>query len=362
MILEIQYIESNRNDRVQIQGNKCVIGRSTKADLQIDMDCFSRHHLQIDWDGKQFFVTDLNSTNGVYINGERIEPNNKTVFNSFFPLEIASRVSIMAHADEELSAAKSAPSPSFGSSSEPSSSHKTQTKTKAINDLPSSKSKTSKTDETIKSKTNSKPKNSALMLPLLVVLAGGGYFAYNYLQKLDESATAEAQAPASNKADVGLAPEMNIASEELKNIRQNQCAEMNGICESIKLVRPQEALMVKDDKLIVYVNLEAFASEIESATFSKQKLENQEEYFAGFYAFHPAVIAEAKKRKLAYVVAVGINPLDDIIRIKLSAAVDVKKSPELTAEFHKSFFSNIFFGGAFRPFKVDLKPYMKITR
>ena len=95
MLLEVQYLESNRIEKVQIPGNKCIVGRSPKANLQIDMECFSRMHLEIEWDGKQFYATDLNSTNGVIFNGEKLQAGTKVLINSFFPLEVASIVAIV---------------------------------------------------------------------------------------------------------------------------------------------------------------------------------------------------------------------------------------------------------------------------
>ena len=49
-----------------------IIGRSSKADIQIDQEAVSRNHCKIINTGKSIMLRDLGSTNGTYVNGERI--------------------------------------------------------------------------------------------------------------------------------------------------------------------------------------------------------------------------------------------------------------------------------------------------
>ncbi|HEY7908672.1 MAG TPA: FHA domain-containing protein, partial [Thermomicrobiales bacterium] len=48
------------------------IGRAGDNDLVLDDPQVSRRHAQVRWNGAQYLITDLNSTNGVYVNGERV--------------------------------------------------------------------------------------------------------------------------------------------------------------------------------------------------------------------------------------------------------------------------------------------------
>ncbi|MHB8648041.1 MAG: FHA domain-containing protein, partial [Thermomicrobiales bacterium] len=48
------------------------IGRASENDLVLDHPQVSRRHAQVRWDGAQYVISDLNSTNGVYVNGERM--------------------------------------------------------------------------------------------------------------------------------------------------------------------------------------------------------------------------------------------------------------------------------------------------
>lgn len=50
-----------------------VVGRSSKADIQIDQESVSRNHARIGSDGKSVTIEDLGSTNGTYVNDEPIE-------------------------------------------------------------------------------------------------------------------------------------------------------------------------------------------------------------------------------------------------------------------------------------------------
>lgn len=50
----------------------CTVGRSRDCDLQLNLDRISRHHLRLRLDGEQLLVEDLGSTNGTFVNDERI--------------------------------------------------------------------------------------------------------------------------------------------------------------------------------------------------------------------------------------------------------------------------------------------------
>ncbi len=49
-----------------------ILGRQESADIYLDDPKISRHHAQIYHDGKNFYIKDLNSTNGIKVNGERV--------------------------------------------------------------------------------------------------------------------------------------------------------------------------------------------------------------------------------------------------------------------------------------------------
>ncbi len=50
-----------------------LIGRSKDCDLQIKDDCVSRNHVKIIFDGERWWVRDMESSNGTYLNGTQIQ-------------------------------------------------------------------------------------------------------------------------------------------------------------------------------------------------------------------------------------------------------------------------------------------------
>ena len=57
---------------VHVLGRRTTIGRTPDNDLQIDASFISRHHAVLLISGQQTVIEDLNSTNGVHVNGHRI--------------------------------------------------------------------------------------------------------------------------------------------------------------------------------------------------------------------------------------------------------------------------------------------------
>lgn len=65
------------------------IGRSAKADITLAEEGISRIHCEIDVnESGETYVTDMGSTNGVQIDGKKIKPHTKTLYNSFLSLSL----------------------------------------------------------------------------------------------------------------------------------------------------------------------------------------------------------------------------------------------------------------------------------
>lgn len=63
------------NQTYQLRLGNNVIGRDPGCDLRLDADRVSRRHAVIAWDGSRALLSDLNSTNGTFVNGQRLAPN-----------------------------------------------------------------------------------------------------------------------------------------------------------------------------------------------------------------------------------------------------------------------------------------------
>jgi hypothetical protein len=77
-----------------------LIGRSNKCDVCIIEEGLSRQHCAIDYVDGSFFITDLGSANGVFINGLRIPPHEKIPFDSFNTLSIAHLDCVVVFSEE----------------------------------------------------------------------------------------------------------------------------------------------------------------------------------------------------------------------------------------------------------------------
>ncbi len=55
-----------------LAGEETIIGRSLQATICIESDLLSRRHAELRKLGAEYRLTDLNSSNGVYLNGVRV--------------------------------------------------------------------------------------------------------------------------------------------------------------------------------------------------------------------------------------------------------------------------------------------------
>lgn len=62
--------------RIPLAQDTTVIGRSSKCQVQIDQESVSRNHARIQFNGTQYTIRDLGSTNGTYVNDDLIDEVN----------------------------------------------------------------------------------------------------------------------------------------------------------------------------------------------------------------------------------------------------------------------------------------------
>ncbi len=60
------------NQRRESSAKRLIVGSANDADLVLDNPTISRRHCQLDWQNGAWHIVDLNSTNGTYVNGQRL--------------------------------------------------------------------------------------------------------------------------------------------------------------------------------------------------------------------------------------------------------------------------------------------------
>jgi uncharacterized protein involved in exopolysaccharide biosynthesis len=66
-----------------------IIGRGPNAQVRVDDGAISTKHAKIVWDGKHHTLVDLGSTNGTFLNGRRLEPNEAVTLNFGDSIQVA---------------------------------------------------------------------------------------------------------------------------------------------------------------------------------------------------------------------------------------------------------------------------------
>lgn len=84
-----------------INNSKTTIGSDLTCDIVVSEDQISRKHIVIHKEGDEFFVIDQGSTNGSYLNEERLIPGRRVEFTSYFPVRLGSSVLVSLVSDEE---------------------------------------------------------------------------------------------------------------------------------------------------------------------------------------------------------------------------------------------------------------------
>ena len=100
--MRIEIIVGNEEPQVfNLNKPKLVIGSQESCDVVLSTGGISRKHITILNENDNYFVIDQGSTNGSYINEERLVPGRKTEFTSFFPLRLGDNVLVTLLSDSD---------------------------------------------------------------------------------------------------------------------------------------------------------------------------------------------------------------------------------------------------------------------
>lgn len=77
-------------ERVQIQAGSCILGRDPSVDIQVDSPFVSRQHAEIHRVGGYWYITDLFSKNGIFINQVRVAPGDPVALHNQDVVQVGS--------------------------------------------------------------------------------------------------------------------------------------------------------------------------------------------------------------------------------------------------------------------------------
>src|SRR5690606_19797388 len=84
-----------------INSAKMTLGSAETCDVIISAEGISRRHLTVIAEDDQYFVIDQGSTNGSFINEERLVPGRRVEFTSFFPVRLGDNTLLSLISDDE---------------------------------------------------------------------------------------------------------------------------------------------------------------------------------------------------------------------------------------------------------------------
>ena len=278
-----------------------VIGRSNRCDFPVADDSLSRTHAQIDYIDGDFYVTDLGSSNGVFIDGNKIPPNEKQKFNSFQQLSIATLECVVEDTSDApvipLAQSKKKPDLKTGESSE----HATGIRhikqpAKEASTSPRRQSQPSKT----KPASDKKSQTKTLIAPVLILLLAGGAFIYfKGFEETDQNLNPDEKLVASNVPE-SMRDVKDDFGDYLLVYANNGCTQDSSLCQELKLSGQQGEGVVRNPKE-VYLFLTP-PGHYEDPAFNKIKEHPEVNDIIGLYLLlNSSLMQEFSKKSIAQV-------------------------------------------------------------
>lgn len=236
--MRLEIIVNNEDPLIYpLNREKIVIGSGDTCDIIIKNKNVSRKHLVIINKNETFFVVDQGSTNGSFLNEERLVPGSSVEFTSFFPVRLGDNILLTLLSDEDAQ--------SYGEEqsltekiSEPEPAREESTKMISLKDLKKSSTaglvkKRAKTIEKKKAPAKKKAKKNFNLMGFfcLVIVGGAAYYNLVIARKAKEEAAAAAELLAQQ------------ASNEVVLISKKKLA-------TGPIVRPEETLLAEIPKVM----------------------------------------------------------------------------------------------------------------
>ena len=243
--------------------SEVTIGRGQKADFIVRDDSLSRLHAKIELINHQFFITDLESSNGVFLDGKRLVVNQKTPFSTFLVLQLGPVECLVSDSSDNSAVNYAQP---MKSSLQADAADELSKITKAARNINRNALNSS-------SPVSKKETKSGNQFPLIaaVVLGLFGFVAYLQL-KPDETAevtapletapapVAPTQAPVAEPVQVEAAPKIIkndfYTQEEYEAISlKKSCKQHFDICHAMEISEDErEGIYLEDKEAFVFMN------------------------------------------------------------------------------------------------------------
>lgn len=248
--MKITVILPNGQEETQVFSQPMVtVGRSNKSDFVVLDESLSRQHCQIELTEGEFYITDLGSSNGVFLDGTRIPPSTRTHFTTFLQLHIGSLECQVSDEDGgSPQAAHSAPA-STGRAQQKKSSESTATKLSQ----PALSSKSSK-GAPLKGTKKPEKKGVPLSVIAILIIAAGAWYQFSGEEKLPEGEKSLEVI----QVEKNVPPQLRSTKDEFLSAAEYEAKESEKNCTTFEEYCKSMTLSFEDGEGIAQAGTEYF--------------------------------------------------------------------------------------------------------
>jgi hypothetical protein len=203
---------------------------------------------------------------------------------------------------------------------------------------------------------SAKNQNVLLFFAIVVLVVGGIYFLGIFRgteieELVNSSKTQDPSLDAITKAEAKIPPLQTQDFDFQELIKSNSCSSLGTLCEDIGLKNPHESIILAQNQVIVYVNIDFIPTEDVAEEFQKLSPSQKAEFVMGEKGTHPRLIEEVIKRNPSHLLVVGFKNLDNIISTRHLLNISYKQLPTMNEALHEFLFGEIFYNGKFNRYR-----------
>jgi pSer/pThr/pTyr-binding forkhead associated (FHA) protein len=359
----------------KIKSQKTLLGSGADCDVVLQAEGISRKHAIIHSEDDKYYVIDQGSTNGSFINEERLTPGSKNLFTTFFPVKLGFHVTLTLMDDDEAEAGggfsfadslkkpeasiKNSSSDGVSRAKAPVSGGKASTKTLDISASNTKKSVPHKRPGKAAKTEDEKKMGTTKLLAFLLVAGSVGYFYWDKKKAEEEQIAAEppkieevtkkVEVQLTQQSYISPAPKGFEAAANAANIMKCSFPMEKKACESMKLPHKEfsNTGMVMTANAYVFVlpalkqtgkTFETFREELgwrwDYRPYFEQRLDNRD--VAALYLVRGGgelwkEVTEDDKRDWVYVIFVNQQGarVEEMLFTKSETVRELMTSPEL---------------------------------